>query len=99
MQPGFDLFAGVEVGYFLGAKLGIEVCYDGDCESEDEDLDGDDWDDMDGNKLDFGLIFGGSYSINEQMSVVGTYYLGLSSINTEKDIKNSGLTINLAFGL
>jgi len=33
------------------------------------------------------------------MSIVGTYYLDLSSINTEEDIKNSGLTINIAYGL
>jgi len=99
MQPGFDLLAGMEAGYFLGANIGVKVCYDGDCESEDEELDGDDWDDMDGSKLDFGLVVGGQYAINQKMSIVGTYYLGLSSINTEEDIRNSGLTINIAYGL
>ena len=100
MQPGFDLFAGMEVGYFLGANLKVKACYDGDCESEDEDYDGDDWaDNLDGNMIDYGLVVGGQYTINQQMSIVGTYYFGLSSINTEDDLKNSGLTINIAYGL
>jgi len=99
MQPGLDLFAGMEVGYFLGANMAVEFCYDGDCDDSDEDYDGDDWDDMDGSMIDYGLVVGGQYSINQQMSIVGTYYLGLSSINTEDDIKNSGLTINITYGL
>ena len=49
--------------------------------------------------IDYGLVVGGQYSINQQMSIVGTYYLGLSSINTEDNVKNSGLTINIAYGL
>ena len=99
MQPGFDLLAGMEVGYFLGANMELKFCNDGDCESEDEDVDGDDWDDMDNNKIDYGLVVGGQYNINQQMSIIGTYYLGLSSWADEDDITNSGLTINIAYGL
>ncbi|MDP6935989.1 MAG: outer membrane beta-barrel protein, partial [Candidatus Marinimicrobia bacterium] len=73
VQTGIDILAGAELGYFLNGKFKAEFCYDGDCESDTENIDGDDWDDMDGNKLDYGLVFGGRYAINSQMSIVGTY--------------------------
>ncbi|MDP6133799.1 MAG: hypothetical protein QF856_04300, partial [Candidatus Marinimicrobia bacterium] len=38
MQPGFDLLAGMEAGYFLGANIEAKACYNSDCETEDEDL-------------------------------------------------------------
>ena len=60
---------------------------------------GDDWDDMDGNKIDFGLVLGGRYTINEQMSVVGTYYFGLAEWADDLDATNRSIQIGLSYAL
>ena len=78
-SPQIDLVVGGELGYFLSGNF--EVCEDSDC--EDEDIDSDDWDDADGNFFEYGLVIGGRYYINEKMSIVGTYYLGLPELTDD----------------
>ena len=104
-KEGIDLLAGAEIGYFrnleMKAKIIGEVCYDGNCEpipgatqNINEDMDADDWqDDADGNMMDYGIVFGGRYAINEQMSLVGTYYFGLGEGTDEISDKHRGFQI------
>ncbi|MBT7377728.1 MAG: outer membrane beta-barrel protein [Candidatus Marinimicrobia bacterium] len=103
MQPGIDFLVGGELGYFMSGEMKMKVSYEDDyenySESETTELDGDDWDDMDGNKLDYGLVFGGRYTINSQISIVGTYYFGLAELADEMDATNRSFQINLAYGL
>jgi len=99
MQTGFDFLIGGELGYYLSGNISSKNCLNGNCESEDEDIDGDDWDDIDGNILDYGLVFGGRYTINEQMSVVGTYYFGLAEWADEIYCQNRSFQIGLSYAL
>jgi hypothetical protein len=108
-KEGIDLLAGAEIGYFrnmeMKAKIKGEVCYDGDCEQViteniNEDMDADDWqDDADGNMMDYGIVFGGRYAINEQMSLVGTYYFGLAEATDDISDKHRGFQINISYAL
>jgi hypothetical protein len=103
MESGIDFLVGGELGYFMSAESESKSTYEDDnnyeSDSYSDSLDGDDWDDMDGNKLDFGLVFGGRYTINSQMSIVGTYYFGLAEWADEMDATNRSFQINLAYGL
>jgi len=103
METEIDFFVGGELGYFMSAELKLRASYKDDAEdytdSETMDFDGDDWDDIDGNKLDYGFVFSGRYTINSQMSIVGTYYFGLAELTDATDAKNRSFQINLAYGL
>lgn len=103
MQTGIDFLVGGELGYFMSARSEWSTTYEDDddyySESGSENYDGDDWDDQDGNKLDFGLVFGGRYTINEQMSVVGTYYFGLAELFDDIEINNRSIQIGLSYAL
>jgi len=99
MQTGIDFLIGGELGYYLSGNISGKECENGLCDTYDEDIDGGDWDDMDGNKIDFGLVFGGRYTINEQMSVVGTYYFGLAEWADDLDATNRSFQIGLSYAL
>lgn len=96
-----DLLGGVELGYFINAKVKSEYCEDGDCESDTEEIDSEEWDDMDGNKFDYGLVVGGKYSINAQIALVGTYFFGLANLfdDNDADAKNRSLQLNIRYSL
>ncbi|MBC8213421.1 MAG: PorT family protein [Candidatus Marinimicrobia bacterium] len=99
IQTGVDILAGAELGYFLNGKVKTEFCYDGDCESDTEDIDGDDWEDEDSNKIDYGIVVGGRYAINQQISLVGTYFFGLANLDDDDfEMKNRSFQINVSYG-
>ena len=107
-KEGIDLLAGAEIGYFRNLEMKIkmkgEVCYGGDCEQVNEnnnvDMDADDWQDAaDGNMIDYGIVFGGRYAINEQMSLVGTYYYGLAEATDDISDQHRGFQINISYAL
>ena len=99
IQTGVDILAGAELGYFLNGKVKTEFCYDGDCESDTEDIDGDDWEDADSNKIDYGIVVGGRYAINQQISLVGTYFFGLANLDDDDfEMKNRSFQINVSYG-
>jgi opacity protein-like surface antigen len=102
VQENISVFAGPYFGLFLGGKMKME--YAG--ESEEEDIEKED------TANDFGLVFGGSYGINDNISIEARYTLGMKTIDKEpedwesswgayeeSDIKNSALQImvNYAF--
>ena len=49
--------------------------------------------------IDYGIIFGGSYIINEQISFVGTYYFGLGEATDEISDKHRGFQIYITYSL
>ena len=102
-KEGIDLLAGAEIGYFrnLEMKSKIKYCLNGDCDkdTDKEEVDADDWDDGGGNMIDYGIVFGGRYAINEQMSLVGTYYFGLGEGTDEISDKHRGFQINISYAL
>jgi len=99
MQTGIDILAGVELGYYLNGKIKTKFCYEGDCDSDTENIDGDDWGDADGNRIDYGIVVGGRYAINYQISLVGTYFFGLANLFDEDgfELKNRSIQINVSY--
>ena len=100
MQTGIDILAGAELGYFLNGKFEFKECEYDDCYSNTENIDGDDWEDEDGNRIDYGIVVGGRFAINQQISLVGTYFFGLANLFDEDDfeIKNRSFQINVSYG-
>ena len=49
--------------------------------------------------IDYGIVFGGRYAINEQMSLVGTYYFGLAEATDDISDKHQGFQINISYAL
>ena len=88
-----------ELGYFLNGKAKSEYCYNGDCESNTNDIDGDDWEDMNGNNIDYGIVVGGEYTINKQISLVGTYFFGLANLDDDAEVNNRSFQIYFRYSL
>jgi hypothetical protein len=99
IRTGIDFLTGAELGYFLNGKAKSEYCYNGDCESNTNDIDGDDWEDMNGNNIDYGIVVGGKYTINKQISLVGTYFFGLANLNDDAEVNNRSFQIYFRYSL
>ena len=103
IQSNLNLVAGGEFGYFYNAKLKYSYTYEDDVDyfsdSGTEEMDGDDWEDGDGNKIDYGLVIGGRYSINQQITLVGTYFLGMANLFdvSDSDTKNRSFQLNVSY--
>ena len=97
LNPNAELLAGGEVGAFWNGEVKSKSCYDGYCESDTEDIDDDDWRNLDNNMFDFGLVLGGRFSINEQVSLVGTYYVGFADMNDDAEVNNRSFQISISF--
>ena len=102
LNQNVNLLAGPELGVFLRGKLEEKDCSLGPCISDTEDIDGDDWDDAGGSKVDIGFVLGLRFSINEQISLVGTYYMAFTNLGDEDFLghaKNNSFQINISYGL
>ena len=95
LSPQMDIVAGARLGYFFGGNM--EMCSGGEC--EDEDIDSDDWDDMDNNMWDYGLVIGSRYHINETTSIIGSYYLGLAEWGDDMEMNNRSFQFSLSYAL
>ena len=49
--------------------------------------------------MDFGLILGYTYPVNELMGVYGSYYMGLSEITDDGGAKHSGISFGISYAL
>ena len=91
IQEGLVAFAGLQLGKCIGGKT--EISFAG--ESESEDLEGEDF------ALDYGLLLGVDYSINANMGVRASYYLGLADVADDLDsdfnYKNTGIGISILY--
>ncbi len=72
VQLPVKLFAGLDVAF----NIKSEVTLLGETVDMSEDTE----------SLDYGLLFGASYPINETMSVSAGYYLGLANFTGESDV-------------
>ncbi len=88
--PG-ALFAGLDLGMNLSAKTKAEGCpagLEGCGESDIEDV-----------QMDYGLMLGYSFPINEKMSVYASYYHGLAEIIKDWETTHTGIGLGLGYGL
>ena len=97
VRSNIDLLVGGEVWYFLSAKSTMKTCIGNECESETETMDGKDWKDADNNMIDYGLVLGSRYAINEKLYLFGTYYWGLAQLNDDAEVRHRGFQINISY--
>tara|TARA_A100001011_G_scaffold66817_1_gene67981 strand:+ start:1359 stop:2177 length:819 start_codon:yes stop_codon:yes gene_type:complete len=99
----FSLLAGLETGYFrsgeLKSKVNINTPFGDESDSDTMEVDADDWENQENEFIDYGAILGVSYKINNKMSIVANYYLGLSNLNSDPKIKNNSMQFYLVYGL
>jgi len=91
IQEGLSAFGGLQFGKCIGGET--EASFAG--ESESEDLKGEDF------ALNYGLLLGIDFSINANMGVRASYYLGLADVVEDLDsdfnYKNTGIGISLLY--
>ena len=91
IQEGLSAFGGFQLGKCIGGKT--EVLWG--VESESEDLKGKDF------ALDYGLLLGVDYSINANMGVRASYYLGLADVVedvvSDLNYKHTGIGVLLLY--
>jgi opacity protein-like surface antigen len=87
---------GPQLGFLLSAKSKIEATYSGETISEEEDI-------KDSFKsIDFGLNFGASFDVAENIMIGARYNLGLSNIIDEEDsgddkVQNAVFSLSLGY--
>ena len=91
IQEGLSAFGGFQAGKCIGGKTEASLA----CESESEDLEGEDF------ALDYGLLLGVDFSLNVNMGVRASYYLGLADVVEDLDsdfnYKNTGIGISILY--
>ncbi len=86
--PGWNLHLGPQIGFLLNAKNESEVFYEGETESESEDLK--DY----VSSIDFGLSGGFGYELDMGVFFDARYYLGLSDINDDNEELDSDYSVH-----
>lgn len=94
-----QLYGGLELGYFLSAKSKIEMSGGGETESQEETIDASDWKDDDGTMLDYGVLAGVRYPVNEQISVSLSYVFGLADLAKDSEVANRSIQITAGYTL
>ena len=91
IQEGLSAFGGFQAGKSIGGKT--ETDFGGG--SESEDLKGEDF------ALDYGLLLGVDFSLNANMGVRTSYYLGLADVvkdlDSDSNYKNTGIGISILY--
>lgn len=92
-QPKIKAYAGPSIGIYLNGEIYSKFSYDGDSDSDTEDIEKGDI-----ASPDFGAVLGASYSINDKMSLDVRYTMGLMTIDDadDVDIKHNGLQLLLS---
>ena len=84
--PG-NVWGGLGIGVNLSAEATVEIA-GVEATADIEDV-----------ELDYGLLFGYTYPINETMGVFASYYLGLAEIVAESKAKHNGIGLGISYSL
>ena len=88
----FALEFGPQLGFLLSAKSKFEETFDGETFSEEVDI-------KDSVKsIDFGLNFGASFDVSENIMIGARYNLGLSDIIDSEDFKVQNAVFSFSVG-
>ena len=106
LQPTFSFLLGAEIGYFIDGQVESETEYEHEYYGIDYDsgswgFDRDQWlDEMWGNDIDYGMVFGAQFKLSSKIAVVGTYYMGLTDIFKKwAPYQHSSYQMYLSYGL
>lgn len=102
VMDNLSVFAGPFLELYLSGTVEsdftVSFSYEGDTFSESE-KDTEDIESEDINSPGFGLIFGGTYMITDNIGVEARYAMGLTSMDEDESLKNSGLQVLVNFYL
>ena len=97
IQENIGVFGGVQLGKGNGGTIDMKMSMSflGESVSEDvsEDFDAEDM------ELEYGLLLGGNYMINEKVGVRASYFKGLSDLAEDAKTKNNTISVSLLFNL
>lgn len=88
IQDKIKIFAGPYLDLFLSGTIDMEMAFGGESESDSEDIESDDV-----TSPGFGFIFGGTFMLGDNLGIEARYSLGLTSMDEEDDLKNSGIQV------
>ena len=89
-----NVFAGPFLELYLNGESVIKVEGGGESYDADEKIEGDEV-----NSLGLGLIFGGGYGLTDNIDVEARFSLGLTSIDKDITMKNSGIQVYVNYYL
>jgi hypothetical protein len=96
LQPNLSIFGGLQLGSAINGEIHLKASDGYTSADETEDIDADDI------ELEYGLLFGGNFLINEKIGIRGAYFKGLSNVTDDvedQNFKNNSLSISLIFSL
>lgn len=96
--PG-NAWVGLDVGMNLSATQDMEATGD-TCEGyEAMDMECSYSEDIEDVEMDYGLAFGYTYPINEQIGIYASYYMGLADIIKDVETKHTGIGLGMTYAL
>ena len=97
LQSGLSAFGGLQLGKGIGGDMRMKMSGGGSSDDESEDIDSDEI------AIDYGVLLGIEYMINEQIGVRGAYFKGLSDVSEEavddENFKSNTISISLTYKL
>ena len=96
--PG-TAWAGLDLGMNLSATMDMEITGDMCDLIEAADEECTDSADIEDVEMDYGLALGYTYSINENMGVYVSYYMGLAEIVKDAEVTHTGIGLGITYGL
>lgn len=96
LQDNLKVYAGPSLGFYMNGETYVKLSYDGESESDTEDIESGDI-----TSPDFGVVLGGIYSLQNNLTIDVRYSLGLKTIDDDEDIdfKNSVLQLMVGYSL
>ena len=97
LQSGLSAFGGLQLGKGIGGEVSMKLSGGGASEDESEDIDSDEI------AIDYGVLLGIEYMINEQIGVRGAFFKGLSNVSEnavdDENFKSNTISISLTYKL
>ena len=88
IQEKITVFGGIQLGNGINGEAKIKQSISGSGLFDGTSVDSEEWDAED-MELEYGLLFGGDYMINEKIGVRASYFKGLSDIAEDDETKNN----------
>ena len=96
--PG-NAWVGLDVGMNLSATSDMEVTGEACDLYETMDMACSSSDDIEDVEMDYGLAFGYTYPVNEQIGIYASYYMGLADIVKDVETKHTGIGLGMTYAL
>ena len=96
--PG-NAWVGFDLGMNLSATVDMEVTGDMCDAFEAMDMECTASEDLEDVEMDYGLAFGYTYPVNEQIGIYASYYMGLAEIVKDSESTHTGIGLGMTYAL